>query len=251
MSNPTTLLGLSGPSSSGKTTLARLLRSIFPPETLLILHEDDFYRPEEQLPIRNGLKDWDCAAAIDIPALVAALRYMKQHGKVPADLESKEDKNEVGESGVEDAVVERLKAEVGQCAEKTGWGKAKGERLIIVDGFLLFGKSVREIREALDIRILVRARYEDAKSRREARSGYVTLEGFWKDPEGYVDLVVWPAYVEEHDFMFVGKDVDGEVDKKVMEELGVDVCPGDGNWKVQQMLEWLVPKVLQGLTPDR
>lgn len=40
------VVGVSGCSSSGKTTLARILRDIFP-ETF-ILHEDDFYRPEEE-----------------------------------------------------------------------------------------------------------------------------------------------------------------------------------------------------------
>lgn len=42
----TLIVSLSGCSSSGKTTLARLLRDIFP--DTFILHEDDFYKPEEQ-----------------------------------------------------------------------------------------------------------------------------------------------------------------------------------------------------------
>lgn len=42
----TVVIGISGCSSSGKTTLARLLRDIFP-ETF-ILHEDDFYKPESE-----------------------------------------------------------------------------------------------------------------------------------------------------------------------------------------------------------
>jgi nicotinamide/nicotinate riboside kinase len=40
------VVGISGCSSSGKTTLARLLRDIFP--HTFILHEDDFYRPEAE-----------------------------------------------------------------------------------------------------------------------------------------------------------------------------------------------------------
>ena len=40
------VVGISGCSSSGKTTLARLLRDIFP--STFILHEDDFYKPEDQ-----------------------------------------------------------------------------------------------------------------------------------------------------------------------------------------------------------
>jgi nicotinamide/nicotinate riboside kinase len=40
------IVGISGASSSGKTTLARLLRDIFP--NSFVLHEDDFYKPAEQ-----------------------------------------------------------------------------------------------------------------------------------------------------------------------------------------------------------
>lgn len=40
------VVGVSGCSSSGKTTLARLLRDIFP--NTFVLHEDDFYRPEDE-----------------------------------------------------------------------------------------------------------------------------------------------------------------------------------------------------------
>ena len=40
------IVGISGASSSGKTTLARLLRDIFP--GTFILHEDDFYKPESE-----------------------------------------------------------------------------------------------------------------------------------------------------------------------------------------------------------
>lgn len=40
------IVAVSGCSSSGKTTLARLLRDIFP--NTFILHQDDFYRPEDQ-----------------------------------------------------------------------------------------------------------------------------------------------------------------------------------------------------------
>lgn len=47
MDQPRTIIvGISGCSSSGKTTLARLLRDMFP-ETF-ILHEYDFYKAESE-----------------------------------------------------------------------------------------------------------------------------------------------------------------------------------------------------------
>lgn len=42
----TIVVGISGASSSGKTTLSRLLMIIFP--NLLVLHEDDFFKPENE-----------------------------------------------------------------------------------------------------------------------------------------------------------------------------------------------------------
>lgn len=52
MSPKALIVGISGPSSSGKTTLARLLQRIFnnaaPTLTTFIIHEDDFYYPDDQ-----------------------------------------------------------------------------------------------------------------------------------------------------------------------------------------------------------
>jgi nicotinamide/nicotinate riboside kinase len=50
-SKKTIIIGLSGPSSSGKTTLARLLRTIFEIDgrvRTFIIHEDDFYYPDDK-----------------------------------------------------------------------------------------------------------------------------------------------------------------------------------------------------------
>ncbi|MCJ1416565.1 ribosylnicotinamide kinase [Xylographa parallela] len=242
-----TILGLSGPSSSGKTTLARLLRSIFP--HTLVLHEDDFYRPEEELPFRAGLRDWDCAAALDIPALVKALSFIRGNGRLPDWLVSKEDRNSIGEHGVPLDTVAELKDSVAAWMQGTGKGVLNQSRtMVILDGFLLFGESVREVREVIDIKMLLRVTFARAKDRREKRSGYVTLEGFWEDPPGYVEKVVWPGYVEEHSFMFEGGDVDGTVNEKVVEDLGIQVCPGGGEWPIEKVLPWSVDTVMKTLS---
>ncbi|MCJ1396012.1 ribosylnicotinamide kinase [Xylographa bjoerkii] len=242
-----TILGLSGPSSSGKTTLARLLRSVFP--HTLVLHEDDFYRPEEELPFRSGLRNWDCAAALDIPALVKALAFIRENGRLPDWLVSKEDRNSVGEHGVPLDTIENLKDSVKAWMQRRGNGILNESRkMVMLDGFLLFGESVKEVREAIDIKMLLRVKFARAKDRREKRSGYVTLEGFWEDPPGYVEKVVWPGYMEEHGFLFEAGDVDGTVDEKVVENLGIQVCPGEGEWPMEKVLEWAVDNVMETLT---
>jgi hypothetical protein len=100
------IVGISGCSSSGKTTLARLLRDIFPAS--FILHEDDFYKPENELvslssrwqmtagreswsnqvcayrlPKRDGLVDWDSIASLSIPDMQTALTHIHSVGTFP------------------------------------------------------------------------------------------------------------------------------------------------------------------------
>lgn len=236
---PPLLVGLSGASSSGKTTVARLLRDIFP--NTIILHEDDFYLPEDQLPVKDGIVDWDSAGSLDIAALVEALKHLKATSEVPAGFVSKEDRNDVGDSGVSAETVARLRSEVRDFLDKQ-FADGRTRRLCIVDGFLLFGETVKAVRECFELRLMLRARYADAKKRREARSGYATIEGFWEDPPGYVDKIVWPAYVEEHAFLFEGGDVEGKVKEDVTQDLGIRIAP-NAPCTVQQMLEWAISQI--------
>jgi nicotinamide/nicotinate riboside kinase len=235
---PPLLLGISGPSSSGKTTLSRLLRSIFPPSSISILHLDDFYLTDAEIPIRNGIQDWDCLDSLNLSLLKSALDHIKQHGTSPAWLESKEDQNSVGDHGVSAAVVDALRERVSEM-------KWEGRRICIVDGFLLFSEDMRDIRALFDVRLFLRTSYTTAKKRRGARSGYVTLEGFWEDPPGYVDKVVWPNYVADHKFLFEDGDVEGELDGEVCRRVGIEGMPREAEGDMGKCLEWAVG-VLEG-----
>jgi len=177
--------------------------------------------------MKHGLRDWDCVEALDIPAMLGALDHIHTHGTLPPALDSKEDQNQTGASGVPASTIDRLRREVTDWAAR---GRGKGlishtRPVALLDGFLLYGNNVKAVREKLDIRMLLRVGYAKAKERREARSGYVTLEGFWEDPPGYVDRIVWPNYVEDHGFMFEEGDVEGRVDEGVLRELGVKAQP--------------------------
>lgn len=234
------LVGLSGPSSSGKTTIARLLRDILP--DAFILHEDDFYKTDAEIPINkeHDLADWDCLESINLPALESALAYIKAHGTPPSDLESKEDQNSVREVNVDVALIERLK----QQASSLG---LEHVRVAIVDGFLLYSQDMVAVRDAFDVRLFLRTNYETAKKRREARSGYVTLEGFWADPPGYVDKIVWPNYVNDHKYLFHDNDVEGDVNEQLVNDLGIDIMPAEKQGDLSACLEWAYGKLENAL----
>ncbi|KAK9237565.1 P-loop containing nucleoside triphosphate hydrolase protein [Lipomyces kononenkoae] len=194
------LIGVSGPSSSGKSTLARLLRHVLPKS--FILHEDDFYKPEAEIPVVNGVEDWDCPEAIDFIALRAAIDYIKTNHTLPGNVHYKEDQNDLGTPPVSTDEADEIK--------KTILGEnsiADNTDFCIVDGFLLFNDDI--VTKQLDVKLLLRAPYESLKKRREARNGYATIEGFWVDPPGYFENIVWPGYVKAHKHLFEGEDIEG------------------------------------------
>ncbi|KAI0454393.1 nicotinamide riboside kinase 1 [Xylaria acuta] len=228
------IVGISGPSSSGKTTLARLLRDVFP--HTFILHEDDFYRPENELPSKDGLLDWDCAEALDFDEMARALEHIRAEGTFPPFVDSKEDQNTVGECTVPESAISAAKSRV------EAW-LAPGEpghhafsssssdlllRLCILDGFLLFGPDPplrRVTDELLDVKFFLTVSRQKATARREARDGYVTLEGFWTDPPGYVDKIVWPNYAESHAWLFEDGDVEKRLKGDVLREKNILALP--------------------------
>ncbi|PWY87643.1 P-loop containing nucleoside triphosphate hydrolase protein [Aspergillus heteromorphus CBS 117.55] len=196
----TTIIGISGPSSSGKTTLARLLQTIFShlnPSLLrtFIVHEDDFYHSDDKIPLTTlptdpptTIQNWDTLLALDIPFLSASLSYIRAHGHLPPRLRSKEDLNEVGDSGVSDEIIGQEEQEQEQ---EQGQGDEEEEKekpqhtIVFLEGFLLFAPpreedqnhthGLRTVHDQMDARLFLPARYENVKARRESRSGYVTI----------------------------------------------------------------------------
>ncbi|KAI3340288.1 nicotinamide riboside kinase 1 [Ustulina deusta] len=214
------VVGISGASSSGKTTLARLLRDVFP--HTFILHEDDFYRPDNEIPSKDGLVDWDCAESLNFDDMARALEHIRAEGTFPPFVNSIEDQNTVGKSPVPESAISAAKSRVEAWLAPGQPGHAifsassspAGLRLCVMDGFLLFGpdQPLRRITdELLDIKFFLTVSRQKATARREARDGYVTLEGFWADPPGYVDKIVWPNYAESHAWLFE----DGDVEKRL------------------------------------
>lgn len=168
------------------------------------------------------------------------------------NLDSKEDQNSVGACPVSDAVIASLKSKVKDWTQPGQPGNMllqSGTRVCILDGFLLYSPSMAPIQSHLDIKLFLRVSYAKAKARREARSGYVTLEGFWEDPPGYVDKIVWPNYVSDHEWMFEDGDVEGVMRAEVVAEEGILCQQGGIERNMEETLEWTVNE-LMGRLPE-
>lgn len=130
-----------------------------------------FNQPEVEIPVVNGLVDWDCPEAIDFDLLVQSLEYIKREQKIPDTLKSKEDQNDTGPPPVTEeeaiAVNDKLAKNTPPNLQSTGF--------CIVDGFMLYNNS--DVVNLLDVKLFLRAPYALLKARREARNGYTTLEG--------------------------------------------------------------------------
>lgn len=241
------VVGISGPSCSGKTTVARLIHSSLKPYTTL-LHEDDFYKPDPDIPnktLTDGrvIADWDCADALQVGRLAETLRTFKETGKVEAVESIQHQQGEGSKLAIDVDRIDKVAEEVKRAIESAG-----SPKILLVDGFLLYGINVAELLPLMDIKLLLSADYDTVKTRREVRAGYITTEGFWADPEGYVDAIVWPNYVADHKFMFKDEDVQhGRINQSVIDEIGVKVCIGDDLRDVVNVYEWAMKELLSKL----
>ena len=181
---------------------------------------------------------------MDFPLFERTLKHVKDHGRLPDDMYSKEDQNELGECHVADEIIHHAQTET------KSWFQAlelspenRHVELCVLDGFLLYSdpskRSIPDsITELLDLKLFLHVTLAQTIERRGKRAGYVTLGDFWVDPPGYVEDVVWPNYAQEHAWMFDRGDVDGgELTSKV-EDDGVVVAPGKGEQQMKELMLW-------------
>lgn len=191
---PIFLIGLSGPASAGKTTLAHLLSRVFTPHISDILYGDDFCKELDRLPIRHGYLDADGPVGVDFVKMGEVLDYVKGHGgRTPegfkswqADVFPGQDERAAKFAGGEVLVEMRKKVE--ESGVLGGSGLAR--RMVIVEGFMLF--NVPDIREWFDARLFVRLSHGEARRRRMARPDYggEAKEGeFWKTEDYFEKMI--------------------------------------------------------------
>ncbi|PRP88499.1 nicotinamide riboside kinase [Planoprotostelium fungivorum] len=205
-------IGISGPSSSGKSLLTSHLSQVIP--NTITIHQDDFYKVDIPIHPHKGEQHWDVPTSIRWEDFISAIETTKHN---PVQLDSKDATN----GSLSNERLDETRA----LLIKEGWNAST--ILIIVEGFLLFGSldsdpyvssslqsTSSPTRERLlslfDEMIFLTAPYSILKARRESRSGYIIEGGgWWKDPPGYFDEYVWPAYSNLHSYLFVDGDVSG------------------------------------------
>ena len=211
---------------------------------------------------RSGLperevQDWDCVESLDLPLFETTLQHIKSHGRLPPDLFSKEDQNEVGPTTVPQSLVDDQHKKIQSWLESLSTDELPegGEiRMCLLDGFLLYpNKSIggpgyentprlHTLSQVLDLKLFVPCSRAQTIERRTKRTGYVTLEGFWEDPPGYVEDVVWPNFMRDHGYLCreVGDQGRLIVNEEKAREEGIVVAPGGGDASLEELLEWAI-----------
>lgn len=130
----------------------------------------------------NGIANWDCPEAIDLIAFKECLNSAKSYSV---------DQSFVGDNRpvLDDNQISLKRNEILLLIDEIIPYK---ERIIIVDGFLLFSDSA--LREMFDLEFFLYSPKNILRNRRLARTTYITAEGQWVDPPNYFDEVVYPAY---------------------------------------------------------
>lgn len=217
------IVGCSGCSSSGKTTVVKLFLSIIQEKdkefgtdfhsNIVILHEDDFFKTDADIlidPVRN-IMNWDCPEALNLDLFKQELKNLKENGDDKLTLLSKD---LIHNDNVESLDKFQLKPEfqtlvynkfntlIQKAESKT---KVRKFYVVIVDGFMMFHDD--SILNLFDLKLFFRAPYKVLKQRRQKRS-YKTLEGSWVDPPFYFDEFVYKYYNLNHKHLFENSDVE-------------------------------------------
>lgn len=133
MNKPFTI-GITGGSGSGKTFFLQGLSSLFDPEDICLISQDNYYKPRDQQPIdENGIKNFDLPISIDREAFLMDLLKIKS-----------------GQN-----VIKKEYTFNNPAAEPTLL-EFKTAPIIIVEG--LFVQYFKEIEKELDLRIFIEAK---------------------------------------------------------------------------------------------
>ncbi|PKY38050.1 hypothetical protein RhiirA4_281937, partial [Rhizophagus irregularis] len=149
--------------------------------------------PEKEIPIDpvTKLNNWDCPEAVDFNEFTKVLHQLRTTGTLPSTFQSKENDDNDNNDNNDD---NHQNHHNHNHNHHNGDDDDDEWNILLVDGFLLYVNQ--DVINELDTKLFVNASYDTLKTRRENRSVYVTIEGFWVDPPNYFDDIVWPNYAK-------------------------------------------------------
>lgn len=140
----TIVIGVSGGSASGKTTVANRLKEVYESSVELLSH-DFYYHPNDELEFEERTKlNYDHPNAFDTQRLINDIKCLKQGIAIDRPVYSYTEHT-------------RLKATV----------RVNSTKVIIIEGFMIFENA--ELRELMDIKIFVDADADERLIRRIVR----------------------------------------------------------------------------------
>lgn len=148
--------------------------------------------------------------------MYGTIKHIKSTGSFPPEFTSHDHLNSQPDCPISQTVSKTWKDKFGSLTSLNTFS-AGDVRILLADGFLLYYDP--DVRSTMDVKVFLRTPRAILRQRREERFGYATAEGtVWKDPEGYFDNIVWPAYELAHKGVFSNHDV----------EKGETLCAGAG-----------------------
>jgi uridine kinase len=128
--NDIIIIGVSGGSASGKTTVANRIKEEFKDSVELLSH-DFYYKAHDELPMEQRAKlNYDHPNAFDTDLLIADIRQLKQMMPIDRPVYSYTVHNRLAETV-----------------------RVNPAKVIIVEGFMIFENT--ELRELMDIKVFV------------------------------------------------------------------------------------------------
>lgn len=171
------------------------------------------------------------------------LAEIKRTGEYPKDFKSVE---ETSKTDLSKVITEPEFMEARRRLSDASITQIEATRYIIVEGILLY-HDPEAVLPLLDVALFITAPYEELKRRRESRKGYVTQDnGFWVDPPGYFDQMVWPAYVKTHRHLFENEDVSTmKLSDYAVNKLKIQMAPVEFISNTFKILDWAAEKALE------